>query len=750
MKEMTIDELNRCYREGNDVDKDAFSEMRSNVLLSAGEHYSKKGATKNPQIRDNTKMSSKSKLRLTKNHIYRVVKTYTNSIIAKAPGVRPTPKNESEMQDRKDAELNRAVWEDAKDRHRINDKFRMWAEEFIEVGEFALKIFWDPEQGELVGYEPKMDKDGNPKMEPEVNPETGEPIMNPVIDPVTGQPAMRPQLDEAGGITMAPVMEPVMKEVPDMDMPVMSGDYAYEGVHAFNLIRPPECKDMAKAKWLMIRKMVSKKSLKMKYKDDEEKMKYLEESEDDDYVIFDSNKVSYRTSKKEVLIKEKYIKPCMDYPRGYYYIFTQHGILEHGELPYGMFPIRWIGFDTYATNPRARSIIKVARPYQAEINRSASQEATHQITLGDDKILYQAGSKLSQGALLPGVRGVAYNGAPPTILPGRTGAQFGDYNQRTIAELYSAVFLDEVNTEKPMQLDPYTMLFRTISQKAVFKPYIQKWERFMIDICEMTLELAKYYLEDDALIAAIGKNEIVNIPEFRKTTKLCYRIKLEPISDDAETLLGKQINFQHILQYVGGSLGKDDIGKLIKNMPYVNNEDNFSDLTIDHDNATNDMLAIERGEQVQINPHDNNDYYVKKLSHRIKQPDFRHLDQQVQQSYQQLLQAHQQEMARKTQEIQRAQQGLIPTGGAMVSVDMYVPNEDPSKQPKRARIDQKAVVWLLEQLEIQGDTVERMESLEQSNMAQIAEMMNQQQQMGGQRGALQGPPQGLPPGLPPL
>ena len=31
----------------------------------------------------------------------------------------------------------------------------------------------------------------------------------------------------------------------------------------------------------------------------------------------------------------------------------------------------------------------------------------------------------------------------------------------------------------------------------------------------------------------------------------------------------------------------------------------------------------------------------------------------------------------------------------MVSVDMYVPNEDPQKQPKRARIDQRAVEWLM-------------------------------------------------------
>jgi len=720
LDEMKVEELNRLYTESEEVDKSAFSEMRSNVLLSAGEHYTKNVNKHFSRLRETNKLSPQTKLRLTKNHIYRVVKTYTNSIIQKAPGVRPVPKNDTEMQDRKDAELNRAVWEDIKERHKFKDKFRKWAEEFVEVGEFALKVFWDPDKGQHIGYEPLIDE------------ETGEQVMEMAVDDATGQPIIDPM-----------TMEPVLQEVPDETKPVMSGDFCYEPIHGFNLLRPAECKDMQEAKHLIIRKMVDKRSLMKKYKEDPDKLRFLEESKGDDFVVFDSNKVAYKSTKTETLVKEMFIKPSILYPKGYFYMFTEHGILEQGELPFGIFPIHWVGFDEYVTNPRARSIVKVARPYQAEINRSASQEATHQVTLGDDKILYQKGSKLSQGALLPGVRGVSYNGAPPQILPGRTGAQFGDYNQRTIAELYKATFLDEVMAEKNNQLDPHTMLFRTLSQKSVYVPYIQKWERFMVDICETSLEYAKHYLPDDALISAIGKNEMVNIPEFRKTTKLCYRINLEPVSDDAETLLGKQINFQHILQYVGKNLNPDDIGKIIKNMPYVNTEDSFSDLTIDYDNVTNDMLAIERGSQPKVNPLDNNEYYIKKLTHRMKQSDFAYLPPEQQQYYQTFMQMHQNEVTRKSQEIQRAQQGFIPTGGALVSVDMYVPNEDPSKQPKRARIDQKAVEWLLKQLELQGINLDKMEEMERSSMAQIAQMMNQQQQLnGGNMESLPVPPQG--------
>lgn len=706
MKDLDITKLNQLYRECEETDKDEFTKMRSNVLLSAGEHYTRNVNKHFSRLRETNKLAPSTKLRLTKNHIYRIVKTYTNSIISKAPGVRPVPKNEMEMQDQKSAELNHAVWTDIKERHKIKDKIRKWCEQYVGIGEFAVKVFWDPDKGEHIGYEQAVD------------PITGEPQIQIQVDDATGEP----QVDLQTG-------EIVQQPLPDKDKPVMSGDLNFEVIPAYNLLRPPECRDMEAAEHLCIRKLVSTKGLEKKYADQPDKLKHIKKTREDEFIIFDSNKASYRKTKEETMLRELYFRPCKDMPSGYYYMFTEYGVLEEGEIPFGLFPILWVGFDEYISKPRAKSIISVARPYQAEVNRSASQEATHQVTLGDDKILYQSGSKLSQGALLPGVRGVSYNGAPPTILPGRTGAQFGDYTQRTISEMYQACLLDEATAEKAYQMEPQTLLFRTISQKAVFVPYIEKWERFLCDLVELALENCRHYLPDEALVAAIGKNEAINISEFRATTKLCYRMVLEPVSDDAETMLGKQLNYQSILQYVGKNLDESVIGKMIKNMPYVNNEDNFSDLTINEDNVNNDMLAMERGDPPQMSPNDDNVFYIKKLTHRMKQADFRFLNQQIQTMYQQFLQAHQQEEARKADEIKRAQAGFIPIDGPMVAVDMYVENEDPSKQPKRWRAPQKALEWLLNQMQAQGDSMEKMEQMEQASLAQISQMMN----AGGQQ-----------------
>ena len=110
--------------------------------------------------------------------------------------------------------------------------------------------------------------------------------------------------------------------------------------------------------------------------------------------------------------------------------------------------------------------------------------------------------------------------------------------------------------------------------------------------------------------------------------------------------------------------------------------------------------------------------------------------------YNQFLQQHQQEEARKAQEIRAAEEGFIPTDGAMLTVDMYVTNpKKPENEPKKWRAPQKALEWLHERLEVQGDTMEKLESLEKSNLAQISQQMNQhkQQQQMQQMNQLQGP-----------
>ncbi len=702
MKTLQIEELNRIYDEAETVDRDVFAEMRSNVLLMAGEHY-KKDTGSHPR-EGGTKSAQDVKLRLVKNHTHKIVRHYVTSVLSYAPGVAILPQMDTDLQDQKDAELNQAVWNQAKIDYRLKEKTRQWATDFCGPGEVAVKIFWDPEGGDLAGYNQLVDE------------ETGEPVFE--VDPSGA-------LDQMG--------QPLQVPAPDKDSPVFKGAFVFESIFAANLLREASKKSMRdKGAWI-VRKMVPTKDLKERYKDDPEKLRAIVSSEKDEFIVFDSNRAAYGKEKGQTLLREYYWAKCHEYPEGYFCFSTSAGIIEEGPLPKGVFPIAWTGFDEFPQSPRGRSIIKVARPYIAEINRASSAMAMHQVTIGDDKIIYQAGTKLSQGTLLPGVRGLTYQGREPTVLPGRDGGQYLNYIQAQVAELYSVVMLDEMSVEKNQTQDPLALLFRAASQNLKFSTYTEKFEQFLVDVCLIYLELAKFYLPDDAVIPAIGSRDQVNLEEFRKTTQLRYQIKVEPRADTMDQVMGKQIWAQNILQYAGKQLTRDDIGALMKEMPYGNFKETFDDFTIDRENAKNEMLALERGQWPYMGVHDNPEYMVKKLSARTRRPDFQFLSPEVQQLYTKRIEAYEQFAAEAQQKILAAQAEYIPTDGALVTCDIYLEDkENPENQAKRARVPQRALEWLIKQLEAQGASLESLEGLSQGGMAEIAQMLMNGQSPGGQ------------------
>ena len=190
-----------------------------------------------------------------------------------------------------------------------------------------------------------------------------------------------------------------------------------------------------------------------------------------------------------------------------------------------------------------------------------------------------------------------------------------------------------------------------------------------------------------------------------------------------DTLLGKQLTSNHLLQYMGKNLGQEQLGMIVRNMPFVNNEEMTSDLTINYDNVKNDMLALERGEMPQISPYDDNEYYIKKLTHRMKQADFRFLNPMVQQNYQQFIGQHQEQQKQKIEAAKQAQAGFIPTGGAMITVNMRMPDPD-GEGTKQVRLPYNSVMDLIKKLESQGMDLQ---TLEQMNQGALTEMYGQMQ-----------------------
>ena len=681
MKKLDHNELMRLYKEGESSDNYLYAEQRSNLLLVAGAHYARKGSRFWNRVRDDNRLSEEQKIRLTVNHIQRICKIYENNILSYAPAVAAVPKNESELQDQKAAELNHSVWKDITERHRWSDKVREIVQDYVRVGEVFHKIYWDETKGKVIDYAPLVDEMGQP-----------------VVDPM-GQPQKDPS------------------------QPIMSGDFVFERIFGFNVFRAREAKSMNESWFIGYRKMVNIEDLKARVGNDPEKLDMIEASRDETYIIFDGSGSTYNRSDNECLVLEFYIRPCITYPLGYYFICTNKGCLWEGELPFGIFPIIYCGMDEIPTSPRAYSFIKQLRPIQGEINRAISQVATHQVTLGDDKLAVQAGTKVANGGLQPGVRVLSYSGQAPVVIPGRTGDQYLPYIGQMIDQFYVIANLQEELAEKPSNVDPYTMLFMSIEQKKKFSVHTTKITQYLIDFCTVTLELAKQYYTEANLVPAIGRSEIINIAEFKNTSPLFYRIALEPGTEDMETRLGKQLTFNQIMQYVGSNLDPKDIGKIIRTSPYSNNELAAEDLTMDFDNGTNMILALDRGQFMEPSMYDDKKYLIKRLTTRTRKADFKFLAPNIQQMYQQIISQLIEMDAEEQRKIQEAAQGFIPMSGMAVVCDIYVPDPNNSSKTMRARVPYDALTWLLKRLEEQGATQNAIMQQQQAVVAQAASMM---------------------------
>lgn len=675
----TISDLNTIYEKANQIDSALFSEQRSNVLLVAGDHYTKKNSQFWSRVRDSVQLSEEQKLRLTKNHCHRVANVYINNIFALAPGVAVLPKDEKSLQDQKSAEQNQSVWIDWKKKNKYRQQVRKDCEDFVKIGEVASKIYWDPYMGKFIGYEQEVDD------------ETGEPVTDEMGNPQANE----------------------MK-------PVFEGGIRCERLYGFNLLREASTKDDLEEGIVIIRKMVDLSELKAQYGDDPEKSKFIQPSAEGTFTIFDGAAGNYQTAKDQVLVKEYYQPVGPGSPKGYFWITTTAGILEEGELPFGVWPIIFTGMDDIPTSPRKRSIIKVARPYQAEINRSASKIAETQIAY-DDKLLVMQGSKVTQAAKLPGIRVVNYTGAAPVVMEGKSGEQYLSYMQSQIAELYQAVNLEEENADKTTPSpDNIAELLKIARHKKKFSLYAEKIEQFEVEKCEKVLELAKHYYDDKHLIPAIGKHEIINIQEFKNTNPLFHQISLEPANDDAETKFGKHLTFMSILQYAGGKLERDDLGKIMRAAPYTNNEKIFDSFTMDEDTVTNIMLALDRGQTPKINKNANHKFITKRLAKRQTEADYTLLPMQIQNNYDQAIQLCDQMEAQYMLEMKKAQEQMIPATGPLVKVDMYI--DDPANPggSGRAKMPIDALRWLEKRMQEQGLELEELSKIQDAQTAEMA------------------------------
>jgi hypothetical protein len=684
LNELTVDDLNTWYFKAEEADKRVFAEMRTNLMLVSGEHYQRDyWGRAFDRIREAPNLNSWQRLKLTKNHIQRVTKAYRNAIERHCPDVAVEPGNEKELADQKVAELYESYWQFAKKQIDFPRAKAELLKLFVELGETAVKIYWDDEAGRIIGYEAKVTEleDGT----------------------------LVPVVDDTGNIVMT-------------QTPVYGGAIKWQPIEPFNLRRDPGARKMSESPLICVTQLVARNSLRAMISD-KKKLAQLESIPTQEYTIFDSNTGSYRTSEELSAMREYYIRPSRLLPNGYFYYATDKLIISQGELPYGEFPIEWEGFDEQTGNPRCFSIIRPVRPCQVELNRCASRIAEAQVTHGDDKIMVPANTKISQGALLPGVRTFSYSGGEPKYFPGRAGDQYFEYMTMQVDELYRLANIPEINEEQQESPDLMVNLWKSYRFRNKFVIYGEKFERFLQRCVERTFAIAKASISEDELIPAVGRTEMLNASEFKFADPVGYRISVKARTEDMESQFGKQVAIQSIIQYVGSSLDKEDLGLLLRVSPFLNKELMLQKFTLRYDAVLNDILALDRGIYRPAKKYQDHQYYIQYLTARMSRSDYEFLPDNVKALYEKVVQEHQAMAAEAIQEIERAKAGFIPSGGYLVKCDFYV-GTDPNNPQKvhRVALPSESIDWLIKKLDAQGTTLKQLEALSSDSQAEIAQM----------------------------
>jgi len=667
MPNFSVDKLKSMYSAGKQCDEKVFAEQRTNILLRAGDHYNNtKSSSLGPRRR--TTSNSGQKIRLVKNHIHRITNLFINSILEANPSVSTVPYNKQELSDAKAAQLAQAVIDWVKDSVNWRKKQSKFVHDFIVVGECWGKVRFDYDKGPTSG----VDEEGNP---------------------------------------------------------VKAGAFVIDRIFGFDLKRDPSARDNDECKWWIHEQMIDLKEFKniVRGLSPENVENVAKSQTPSNYKIFDGNTGDYKDVSEQVSVKELYYKPDAIYPNGYYVLFTDDFIVTEGELPFGIFPLVGEGFDEMTTSPRATSIIKVCRPYQVEINRASSKVAEHQVTLGDDKVFIQKGTKLSSGGYLNGVRAIQFSGQPPVVQPGRGGTQYTEYLRSQVAEMYEAVGLSDIQQDKQPQGDPYQLLYTSMKQKKKFVKYAEKYEMFEIALFTKVLEMAKHYLSPLHIVRAAGRTELVNVDEFKNNNTDGFEIKIIPQSGDIESKFGQVLSLSHILQFAGSSLQPDQLGQIIRQMPFGNEELGFDALTVDTDNATNEILALDKGELSPARPSDNHKFILKALTNRTKKSDFKFLPPQAQQAYMVKIQQHEVFLQQFAVQAEQQKLGMIPAGGFLTTVNASWHNPQ-TNRVERIKVPAEAIQWLVQRLNTQGVLANQVQQLPPDSQARV---LNGEPQEGG-------------------
>lgn len=711
-------DLQQMIFDGYNVDNAKYLDMRENLSMLAGYHYFNSVYTNNPLQEVHQELGRRThsiqNVRQVQNHLRYICDYKINNLVKHVPNVQVLPRTEGDVSLQKSAELYNSVWQYIYQTHHLKNSIVQWAKDLIELGEAICFVYWDIEKGQKVTM--TQNEEG-----------MNERILEQMLE-------------------SDKVPDNIKKDIQDMQRKLQitkqqdnakvefTGGFNFRRVYPLHFIRPAGEISIDECNWLAIQTLMDKEFLKKHYKIEnlDEEMSRLPQ----EFLVFEENAQNpYNLKKDKVVVTQMFWRPKPWMPYGWHVLYGANRILHESQLPYGIFPLIHTTYKSIGTSSRGYSLLQDLKPIQKRINLCISEMVKHQVTVGDDKILAPKNSQIEKGSRFHGVRLIEYNGVvPPQVLPGRSGDHFLAPLMSDLQMMYHIAgvpFSPQQNSEKqnlsPQQQqrgtrDPFAGIIESARQREKELLALDNFEHFITQVASKTLALSKFYLSNNALIPMIGKDERVNIRQFKIESPIKHVIKILPRTDDVNTFAGKQMVLNQALQYVGQNLPPEMMGVVLTNMPFLNDKEIFKDLTMDIKSANNMILAMDAGEGYIPQQFDNAPFMMQKLTTRMREADFKQLDERIQTHYYQVLNAYQNMIEEKQKAIQAQNQDQIPVGGYPINLPLKqnYQKQDGSAGTKPIQLMTDTISWLMQRLQQQSHNQEYMGKAQDIIASQIA------------------------------
>lgn len=697
--------LEEVYKKSKSAYSRFYNESKTNVLIYGSDHYAKASDNLKRTVERafKTTLSEEERKKLTLNFVQVVIDRKVNKVVSMAPGCMATPYKSDDIHQVKDAKLSDSTLRSIKQANGWNEISSNAVYDYFIIGEVWANSYFDFDKGDIIGYDMK-DLSGLP---PEERYE------------------------------MTPDGQFVEKQIEDPNKPIFSGEVCIELLNGYDVFIEEGVDRIQDSAFVGLEKLVHKNTLKYmimsdpRIKDKKKFINLLKGADDnDEFSIFDRKKGISGDNKDLVLLKYFYFRVSPRFPNGKIFIKLKNEIIWSLDLQKDIngkpiFPISVRRCKRLPGNPRGFSPIRAGRSPQNEINRCVSKIAEHQVTLGDDKIVTAFSEGLSEGEKLLGIRHIKAGKGFETFkhIPGRTGEQYLPFLEFNVKHLFAVMEEDYTDVNEGGQSDIKATLYKNLRQKMKYVLHAKDIEEFFIEISHKALELAKSYYPDKKIIQSAGTCEAINIQEFKALGPMDYNIKIEPVSDDLESMFAKYLTLTEHLQYAAKELGPDKIGYVLKEFPFIDGDAIYGKTLIDSKEADNIILALDRGEMPPVSMYDNNEEIVKQLVIRRRKGDWKlkvEQDPEIEQRYQFQYEARQQILNDQLEKMREINAGGIPSDGPLVDVGYYVnePKADGTGvKSVRAKIPVNAIKWTVEQLAKKNAYIEVIESMENNQVS---------------------------------